>query len=303
METILGGEAGATQLIKDSDTQNFVADVIEASKEVPVVVDFWAPWCGPCKELGPQIERAVTARSGKVKLVKINVDENQEIAAQFQIQSIPAVYAFNQGRPVDGFAGAIPESQIQAFIDRIAGETGPSPIDTAVEQATTLMEAGDHLQASAIFEQVLEHDPTNAPAISGSIRCQIAGGDLAGARARFDAIDPTLTDHATIAGAQAALELAEETVDSGDATTVAALRSQLAENPNDHQVRYDFACALWGNGEHEPAIDELLEIVRRNRAWNEEAARKQLVKYFDAIGHSDPLTLEARGRLSSLLFA
>ena len=303
METIIGGETGTTQFIKDSDTQNFVADVIEASKEVPVIVDFWAPWCGPCKELGPQIERAVTARSGKVKLVKINVDENQEIAAQFQIQSIPAVFAFNQGRPVDGFAGAIPESQIEAFIDRIAGETGPSPIDTAVEQATTLMEAGDHLQASAIFEQVLEHDPTNAPAIGGAIRCQVASGDLAGARARFDAVNPNLKESAGIAGAKAALELAEETVDTGDAATVAALRNQLAENPNDHQVRYDFACALWGNGEREPAIDELLEIVRRDRAWNEEAARKQLVKYFDAIGHSDPLTLDARSRLSSLLFA
>ena len=303
METIIGGETTTTQFIKDSDTQNFVADVIEASKEVPVVVDFWAPWCGPCKELGPQIERAVTARSGKVKLVKINVDENQEIAAQFQIQSIPAVYAFNQGRPVDGFAGAIPESQIQAFIDRIAGEAGPSPIDTAVEQATTLMAAGDHLQASAIFGQVLEHDPTNAPAISGAIRCQVASGDLAGARARFDTIDPSLTDSAAIAGAKAALELAEETVDKGDAATLATLRNQLADNPNDHQVRYDFACALWGNGEREPAIDELLEIVRQDRAWNEEAARKQLVKYFDAIGHSAPLTLEARGRLSSLLFA
>jgi len=303
METIIGGGAEATQFIKNSDTENFVADVIEASKEAPVIVDFWAPWCGPCKELGPQIERAVTARSGKVKLVKINVDENQEIAAQFQIQSIPAVYAFNQGRPVDGFVGAVPESQIQAFIDRVAGDTGPSPIDTAMEQAMTLMEAGDHIQATEIYGQVLEHDPTNTPAFGGIIRCQIAAGDLTGARETLDAIEPGLVDQATIAGAKAALELAEETFDAGDGEAMADLRNKLAKNANDHQARYDVACALWGNGEREPAVDELLEIVRRNRAWNEEAARKQLVKYFDAMGPTDPLTLEARGRLSSLLFA
>ena len=162
---------------------------------------------------------------------------------------------------------------------------------------------GLHLQASAIFEQVLEHDPTNEPAIGGRIRCQIATGDLSGARARFDAIDPSLTGHSAIDGAKAALELAEETVDSSDATTLATLKRQLSESPNDHQVRYDFACALWGYGEREQAIDGLLEIVHRDRNWNEEAARKQLVKYFDAMGHSDPLTLEARSRLSSLLFA
>ena len=303
MEPIIGGGAETADLVKDTDIEHFVADVIEASKEIPVIVDFWAPWCGPCKELGPQIERAVTARSGKVKLIKVNVDENQEIAAQFQIQSIPAVYAFKEGKPVDGFVGAIPESQIQAFIDRVAGEAGPSPIDTGIEQATTLMEAGDHTQAFTVFEQVLAHDPTNAKAIGGAIRCQITTGDLTGARARLDSVDPNLIDQASIAGAKAALELAEETVNAHDSENLMTLRNKLDKDANNHQVRYDLACALWGNSERVLAVDELLEIIGRNRMWNDEAARKQLVKYFDAMGPTDPLTVEARGRLSSLLFA
>ena len=303
MEPIIGGGAETAHLVKDSDTGHFVVDVIEASKEIPVIVDFWAPWCGPCKELGPQIERAVTARSGKVKLVKVNVDENQEIAAKFQIQSIPAVYAFKGGKPVDGFVGALPESQIQAFIDRVAGEAGPSPIDAAIEQATTLMEAGDHTQASIVFEQVLAHDPTNTAAIGGAIRCQITTGDLTSARARLDTGDPSLISHAHIAGARAALELAEETVKADDSENLMTLRNKLDKDANNHQVRYDLACALWGNRERALAVDELLEIIGRNRMWNDEAARKQLVKYFDAMGPTDPLTVEARGRLSSLLFA
>ena len=303
MEPIIGGGEETAHLVKDSDTEHFVADVIEASKEVPVIVDFWAPWCGPCKELGPQIERAVTAKSGKVKLVKINVDENQEIAAQFQIKSIPAVYAFNEGRPVDGFVGALPESQIQAFIDRVAGEAGPSPIDTAVEQAATLMEAGDHAQAYTVFEQILAHDPTNAAAIGGAIRCQISNGDLASARARLDTVDPNLIDQSNIAGARAALELAEETINADDGDNLMTLRNELDKDANNHQTRYDLACVLWGSGERALAVDELLEIIGRNRMWNDEAARKQLVKYFDAMGPTDPLTVEARGRLSSLLFA
>ena len=289
MEPIIGGEIEVADLVKDSNAQHFVADVIETSKKTPVIVDFWAPWCGPCKELGPQIERAVTARAGKIKLVKINVDDNQEIAAQFQIQSIPAVYAFKEGRPVDGFVGALPESQIQAFVDRVAGETGPSPIDSNIEQAGAMMEAGEFEQASAVYEQILAHDPTNPAAIGGTIRCQIAVGDLTNARTRLDAVDHDLLQNASIAGAKAALELAEEPLTAG--------------NVEDHQTRYDLACALWANAQRESAIDELLEIIQHDRTWNNEAARKQLIKYFDAMGPTDPLMIAARGRLSSLLFA
>ena len=303
MEPIIGGEIEVADLVKDSNAQHFVADVIETSKKTPVIVDFWAPWCGPCKELGPQIERAVTARAGKIKLVKINVDENQEIAAQFQIQSIPAVFAFKEGRPVDGFVGALPESQIQAFVDRVAGETGPSPIDSNIEQAGAMMEAGEFEQASAVYEQILAHDPTNPAAIGGTIRCQIAVGDLTNARTRLDAVDDALLQNASIAGAKAALELAEEPLTAGNVEDLTALRNKLDKAADDHQTRYDLACALWANAQRESAIDELLEIIQHDRTWNNEAARKQLIKYFDAMGPTDPLMIAARGRLSSLLFA
>jgi len=303
MEPIIGGGPDAVATVKDSNTENFVADVLEASKKIAVVVDFWAPWCGPCKQLGPQIEQAVAARSDKVTLVKINVDENQEIAAQFQIQSIPAVYAFKDGKPVDGFVGALPESQIKAFVDRVAGETGPSPIDTAVEQAAVALEAGDYTQASTIYQQVISHDPVNAAAIGGLIRCHVGSGKLGEARAQLEATQTELLDHADISGAKAALELAEETETSGENNDLAALQSTLHDTPNNHQARYDLACALWANNQREEAMDELLEIVRLEPKWNEEAARKQLLKYFEAIGLTDPLAVEARGRLSSLLFA
>lgn len=303
METIIGGELGDSPTPIDTDTEHFVADVLEASKETAVVVDFWAPWCGPCKQLGPQIERAVAARSDKVKLVKINVDENQEIAAQFQIQSIPAVYAFKDGRPVDGFVGALPESQIKAFVDRIAGEDGPSPIDAALAQGAALMEAGDYTQASSIFQQIMDHEPTNASAIGGLIRCDVMAGDLVGARARLESTDLSILDHADISGAKAALELAEETSTSNDGADLATLRKDVDDNPDNHSGRYDLACKLWANDDRAQAIEQLLNIVRRDPKWNGEAARKQLLKYFDAMGPADELTVEARGQLSSLLFS
>jgi len=304
MEPIIGGQTLPDDVVKDSDAGNFIADVIEASRETPIVVDFWAPWCEPCKQLGPQIEKAVKERTGAVKLVKINVDENQEIAAQLQVQSIPAVFAFKDGRPVDGFVGAQPESQIKAFIDRLAGDSGPSPIELAMEEAASLMAESNYSRAQTIFEQVIAHDPSNYAAVAGAVRCHVEAGQLADGRALLDSLDPALHSQPEIAGAIAALELAEETANlAGANTDLPQLRAKLAANPADHEARYDLACALWAGGQRDTAISELLEIVKQNREWKEAAARKQLLKYFDAMGPTDPLTMEARSKLSSLLFA
>ncbi len=303
MEAIIGAGAPAASVVKDSDTQSFAADVLDASREVPVVVDFWAPWCGPCKTLGPIIERAVASAGGAVKLVKINIDENQELAGQLRIQSIPAVMAFKDGQPVDGFVGALPESQIKSFIAQIAGQTGPSPVEQALEQAAALMAEGQHQEAGALYSQVVQHEPGNAAAIAGMARCLIAAGDLDGARQVLDMTPEDLADHVDIAGARTALELAGQAQRAGDGGEVDELRERLAADANDHQARFDLAIALFGQNRREAAVDELLEIVGRARQWNDEAARKELVKLFEAMGPTDPVTVDARGRLSSLLFS
>jgi len=304
MEPIIGGQAVPDDVVKDSDAANFISDVIEASRETPVVVDFWAPWCEPCKQLGPQIEKAVTGKNGQVKLVKINVDENQEIAAQLQVQSIPAVFAFKDGRPVDGFVGAQPESQIKAFIDRLAGDSGPSPIDLALEEAESLVSQNNHAQAQTIFEQVIAHDPANTAAIAGALRCHVSMGQLSEGRDLLNSLDPALHQQAEISGATAALELAEEASElTNTDADLEPLKMKLEASPSDHQARYDLACALWAIGERAKSVDELLEIIRQNQSWNEDAARKQLLKYFEAMGPTDPLTMEARSQLSSLLFS
>jgi len=312
MEQLLTSSAPATapagpSLIKDSSTESFMADVIEASQTVPVIVDFWATWCGPCKQLGPALEKAVREARGAVRLVKIDIDRNQDLATQMRIQSVPAVYAFFQGRPVDGFVGALPESQIKAFIQRLlqmpggAEPAGPSPVEQAVEQAQAALADGDHGAASAIFAQVLAHEAQNAPAIAGLARCHIAVGELAEAKQILAGAVAETAKHQAIVAAQAALELAEQ---AGQASGQAAeLRQRLERDPADHQARYDLALALYAQGERETAIDELLDLVRRARQWNEGAARKQLVKLFEALGPTDPLTLSARRRLSSLLFS
>ncbi|MFQ5764597.1 MAG: thioredoxin [Rhodospirillales bacterium] len=291
--------AGGGDLIKDSSTANFMADVIEASSKVPVVVDFWAPWCGPCKQLGPALEKLVREAAGMVRLVKINVDENQELAAQMRIQSIPAVYAFKNGQPVDGFMGALPDSQLKTFISRLTGGA-KSPVGVAIDEAKAALEAGDAMTAGAIFAKVQGQDPTNEDAIAGLIRVAVATGDLGRAREIIAGLPPDLANRPGIAAAVSAVELSEESGESGD---VEEFRAKLEADGNDHRARFDLAMALYGQGRNDAAVDELLDLFRRDHKWNDEAARKQLVKIFDALGPADPLTVSGRRRLSSLLFS
>jgi putative thioredoxin len=273
--------------------------------QVPVIVDFWAPWCGPCKQLGPLIEKVVKEAKGAVRLVKIDVDSNQALAGQLRIQSIPAVYAFFQGRPVDGFVGAQPESQLRQFVQRLAkmgaAGAGPSPVDDALEQAEAAFAEGDYAAASAIFGQVLDHESDNAKAIAGLVRCAIATGDLAGAKEMLEGVTPELLKNAAIASAASALELAEAGQKAAGQTQ--QLQARIDANPKDFEARHDLAIVQFAAGEREAAIDQLLEIFKANRAWNEEAARKQLVKFFEAMGPTDPLTLAGRRKLSSLMFS
>jgi putative thioredoxin len=315
MDTIIGapgpgqrpGAAGA-DLIKDTDINGFAADVIQASMEVPVIVDFWAPWCGPCRQLGPALEKAVRAARGAVRMVKINIDENQEIAAELRIQSIPAVFAFFRGQPIDGFVGALPESQIKVFVDRLkeaaGAAAGPSKLEHAVErameEAKRALDGGNVAAAKALYRQVVGHVPDNAAAVAGLARCHIADGELGQAAELLDGVDEAAAQSPEVQSARTALDLAQQ---GGKAGNVPALMERLAHDPADHQARYDLAMALFALGKREAAVDELLEIVKRNRAWNEEAARKQLIKLFDAFGHSDPLTVASRRRLSALLFS
>jgi len=299
-----GGDQPPADLIKDSDAARFAQDVIEASMAAPVIVDFWAPWCGPCKQLTPALEKAVQAARGAVRMVKVNVDENQSLAGQLRIQSIPAVYAFYQGQPVDGFVGAQTESQIKDFIARLVaqsgGAPGPSPVDQALEQAQAALDGGQPAAASALYGQVLQHEPDNEAALAGMIRCYLESDDAAAARKMFDALTEEMAAKPAFVAAKAALELAEQTAESGP---LAELEAQVAANPTDHQARYDLAIARHAGGEREAAAEALIEIMRRQRDWNEDAARHQLLKFFEAWGPTDPITLSARRQLSSLLFS
>ncbi len=309
METIIGsngsgGEQPPADLIKDSDTARFTEDVIEASMTAPVIVDFWAPWCGPCKQLTPALEKSVQGARGAVRMVKVNIDENQSLAAQLRIQSIPAVYAFYQGQPVDGFVGAQSESQIKSFVERLVqqggGAAGPSPVDQALEQAQTALESGQPAAASALFGQVLQHEPDNDTALAGLIRCHLDAGDAAAAREMFDSLTEDKASAAAFASIKAALELAEQSAETGE---IPELEARVEAQPNDHQARFDLAMALHAAGEREAAVEALIEIIGRDRNWNEEAARHQLLKFFEAWGPKDELTQSARRRLSSLLFS
>jgi putative thioredoxin len=296
-----GASTPAGDLIVDSDIQHFVADVIEASKKALILVDFWATWCGPCKQLGPTLEKVVRQMNGAVRLVKIDVDQNQQLAGQLGIQSVPTVYAFKNGQPVDAFAGAQPESQIKEFIKRHLGDAAPGDqLAEALAAAEEMLAGGDAGGAAHIFAQVLQVDPENADAMSGMIRCEIKAGQLDKAEQILTQLPPKLLSHAALAAAKAALDLARQVEKTGNS---ADLRRKLTENPADHQTRFDLALAYYANGEREAAVEELLEIVRRDRKWNDEAARKQLVTFFDAFGQTDPLTLETRRKLSSILFS
>ncbi len=292
-----GGDGG--DLIKDSDTANFTADVIEASKNVPVIVDFWAPWCGPCKQLTPMLEKLVRQAGGLVRLVKVNVDENQPLAAQVRVQSIPTIYAFKNGQPVDGFVGAQSESQIRAFIAKLtAGEK--TPAEEALDQAAQAMEDGDTERARAVYQEILAQNPAHPGATAGMIRIDIATKRVTQARQLADLLPDALKKDSAVAAALSALELAEQSGDAGDAEE---FRRRLEADENDHQARFDLAVSLFGAGDNEQALEELLELFKRDRAWNEEAARKQMVKMFDALGPSHPLTVEGRQRLSVILFS
>jgi putative thioredoxin len=294
------GPAANGDVVKDSDSQNFMKDVIEASRSQPVIVDFWAPWCGPCKQLGPVLERVVRAAGGKVRLVKINVDESPELAQQLRIQSIPMVYGFVGGQPVDGFAGALPESQIKAFVERLAGPVGPSPVEAALEQAKGAMAAGQMDVARQLYERVLGAEPDNPEALAGAARTHIATGRLAKAREILDGVPTQHRNHVEIDGARAALSLAEEAGTLADPET---LRARLQAGPDDHAARLDLATSLFLRGQVEPAIDELLTIVRRDRDWQDQAARKQLIKFFEALGPTHPTTVAGRRKLSAVLFS
>ncbi len=300
MDELIGQKAGAPGAVVDSTTQTFTADVIDASMEQPVIVDFWAPWCEPCKTLGPTLEKIVNAAQGKVKLVKVDIDQNQEIAMQMRIQSIPAVFAFKNGQPVDGFVGAQSESQVKSFVERLTGPIGPTPVEQAMEQAQKALDEEDFNSASNIYSQVLKHAPDEAAAVAGMARSLLGMGDAAGAREVLDAVDDKLAAHADIEGARAALELAERSEESGDETE---LRTRLEADENDHQARYDLAMAHYAQARNEEAIDELLEIVKRARSWNEEAAREMLLQIFEALGPTHELTVAGRRKLSSILFS
>ncbi|MEQ8604899.1 MAG: thioredoxin [Marivibrio sp.] len=312
------GGSGAGETIVDGSEASFAQDVIDASMQVPVIVDFWAPWCGPCKQLGPALEAAVTAAKGKVKLVKIDIDQNPGIAQQLRIQSIPTVYAFAGGRPVDGFQGALPESQLKEFVQKLAeaadqlgggqagaGEDEGAMIEQALEQADEALKQGDAATAAAIYTQVLERAPENASVLAKLANAYVKLGEAEAARQILAEIPDDVKKKPEIAAdvqaVEAALELASKAEEA--AGRIEDLRAKVAAEPADHQARFELAEAEAAVGDHEAAIDNLLEILSRNKDWNDGAARSQLLKIFEALGPGDERVVSGRRRLSSLLFS
>ena len=292
--------APQTDLIKDTTEASFMADVIEASQTVPVIVDFWAPWCGPCKTLGPALEAAVIAAKGRVKMVKIDVDKNQMIAGQLRVQSIPTVYAFWQGQPVDGFQGALPGSEIQKFIERVAAMAGDGGLGEALTMAEQALGEGDAASAVEIFAAILGEEPENAAAFGGLVRAQLALGNLDQAEAFLAGVPAKIAGAKDVEAARAQIELAKQAANAGPEDD---LRAAVAADADNHQARFDLAVALNAAGKVNEAVDELLELFRRDREWNEGAARTQLFTIFDALKPQDPIVLKGRRRLSSMIYA
>ena len=292
--------ATADGSVKDTTTQTFVKDVIEESKRQPVLVDFWAPWCGPCKQLTPVLEKAVKAAKGKVKLVKMNIDEHPAIPGQMGIQSIPAVIAFVNGQPADGFMGALPESQVVAFLERLTKDRIGGEAKDLLKAAETALGEGDSAGAADLYAQVLAEDSANVPALAGLARCYVETGALDQAKQTLAMVPEAKRNEAPVAAARAALDLAEQAKTLGP---IAELEQKVAANPLDHQARFDLALALNGKGRRMEALEQLIAIVKRDRKWNDDGARKQLVQFFDAWGPTDEATVEGRKRLSSILFA
>lgn len=295
----LDAAPAAGALIKDTTEATFMADVVEASQEVPVIVDFWAPWCGPCKTLGPALEAAVTAARGKVRMVKVDVDQNQAIAAQLRIQSIPTVYAFFQGRPVDAFQGALPASELKKFVDKLVSLAGDGGLGAALEEAEALLAEGAVAEAAQTFAAILAEVGENAAAYGGLARAHLALGELDQAEAILNNAPPGISGAKEVEAARAQLALARQAEHAGPADE---LRARLEQDPGDHQARFDLAQALHAQGDVEGAIDALLELFRRDREWNEGAAKAQLLTIFDALKPGDPLAQRGRRRLSSLIF-
>ena len=295
-----GTMAAAESVVKETTTQGFIKDVIEASKKQPVLVDFWAPWCGPCKQLTPILEKAVKAAKGKVKLAKMNIDEHPAIPGQMGIQSIPAVIAFSNGQPVDGFMGALPESQVMAFLERLTkGAVGAEERDL-MKAADEALAAGDTAGAANLYGQLLTQDSGNVAALAGLARCYVLTGALEQAKQTLAMVPEAKRNETAVAAARAALEVAEQAKAVGP---IDELERKVAANPLDHQARFDLATALNAKGKRNEAANHLLEIVKRDRKWNDDGARKQLVQFFEAWGFTDPSTVEGRKRLSSILFS